>query len=842
MANVFQRLFGGRRPPVHGEAPAAGAVTSAEVVAHARSARDLGHFGPALLALDDALQRQPDDPALLEERGTLLFAWRRYDEARRNLVRALEGGRRSADVLLHLGWIDFRQRGSQAAETWMREAATVAPGRHDVHANLGFVLRARGRVQDALASYRRALDLRASDADSLMGEGDCLIATDPVRAEQSYRRALAAGADPSIAHATIGMALSLQDRNAEALEAFERSAALDTGKGAEAVAFSNLAIHVGDEGRTQEALAIFERGLGRYGGVEPHLAYAHALLRAGRWREGWEQYEFRWLVEPGLSRRPAHGRPMWNGQDLAGRTVLLGVEQGIGDTFQFVRYAPWLKALGARVVMMPGAMLSSIAKSFPGVDQWVASEAELPPFDYHVPLLSLPRIFGTEIDTVPAEVPYLRRDEAREAHWSRRLPPPGRLRVGIVWAGNPLHVRDRYRSLSFAALAPLLAVEGVTFVSLQKGLAADAPACAGARVLDLGNHLADWTDTAAALASIDLLVTVDTAVAHLAGALARPVWMLLPQPPDFRWLEERDDTPWYPTMRLFRQPRRNDWAAVIARVAHELEAVRDSLMPAAVDRPVATPRDEVRPRAAVAPDARSSEFATVAHARSGSLVCAGGERDAPTLALHWYGEHLRWQVDLLASLLPQGGHWIEVGAGSGDHALLLARALGPAGHGLVHEQDPVARALLAQNVAANGRGRATVMRRGLGRPGEPMAPGAAPSEPTDGLDDLRLERLDLVKVRDVALALAALAGADDALWRLRPLVFVGDAGAGAAPRLAEHLRDRGYRCWTVRGPLFQRDNFNGRTVDIFDGATCDAMLALPEERDPPPDSVRWTAL
>jgi hypothetical protein len=258
---------------------------------------------------------------------------------------------------------------------------------------------------------------------------------------------------------------------------------------------------------------------------------------------------------------------------------LLHSEQGFGDTIQFIRYAPLLARQGARVVVECQPELRSLLRGVEGVQHLLAQGEPLPPFDLHAPLLSLPLAFGTRLGSIPAQVPYLKADPALAEAWRGKVAGDGRrLKIGLAWAGSPARKGDRQRSVSLSALAPLAAVKGADFYSLQKGPAAEQAKNPPPemRLMDLTAELKDFADTAALIASLDLVISVDTAVAHLAGAMARPVWTLLEFVPAWRWLLDREDSPWYPTMRLFRQPSRGDWGSVVRRVAEALAARRKS--------------------------------------------------------------------------------------------------------------------------------------------------------------------------------------------------------------------------------------------------------------------------
>jgi hypothetical protein len=312
--------------------------------------------------------------------------------------------------------------------------------------------------------------------------------------------------------------------------------------------------------------------------LRPEAEFCASLvrLRLGQFAQGWSDYEWRWQQASWAPQRRDFVAPLWLDQEpLAGRTILLHAEQGFGDTLQFVRYAGLVADLGATVLLEVQAPLKSLLSGTAGVAHIFARGEPLPRFDLHCPLMSLPLAFGTALDTIPADVPYVIAPADRVAQWRARLGEPRSLRVGVVWAGSAVHKNNHNRSIAFERFRSLLSAPGVAFVSLQQELgAAEAARLNGhANVIALGGELRDFADTAAVVSLLDVVVSADTAMVHLAGALGRPVWALLQFSPDFRWLLDRQDSPWYPTARLFRQPRFGDWESVLARVKDELEAL-----------------------------------------------------------------------------------------------------------------------------------------------------------------------------------------------------------------------------------------------------------------------------
>lgn len=433
--------------------------------------------------------------------------------------------------LLHNLGTALRAGGDPAgAEAVLRQAIAGHPGHAAAHVALGHLLRADRRPAEALEAYRRALFLRPQDGEVRAHMGRALLELRrPHEAAVWLAQAVAAAPADAQGRVNLGGALMLAADPAAALAAYRHGRALDPELPGAA------------------------------------LGEAFALLTLGDWAAGWQAYEAR-LRDPRFCPAAAAMRaPRWHGGEaLHGRTLLLLSEQGLGDAIQFSRYAPLLRARGALVVLQVAPPLAPLLR--PLADAVVAPGAALPPHDAWCPLLSLPRGFATTPQTVPA-APYLAADPAALHRWRRLLGRRRGLRVGLAWAGNPLHPFDHLRSLPLAALAPLLAVPGVEFHAVQPEARPD-----DARIR-AHPEIADFADAAALLALMDVVVSVDTAAAHLAGALGRPVWIMLARPADFRWMQDRSDTPWYPSARLFRQRTAGDWSGVTGHVAEELRAL-----------------------------------------------------------------------------------------------------------------------------------------------------------------------------------------------------------------------------------------------------------------------------
>ena len=825
-------------------APPDDAQSHAAVIGDATACADTGRFAEALALVDGRLPSAPADGDLLFARASILFAWGRHAEAHRCFLQAVEAGSRGGELQAKLGWTCLWLGRIDEAMVAMRRAIELAPDDWATHFGLATVLRAEKRAAESKPAFERALALNPDSPHCLSSLIACEIDLENFDAAECLARRLIEMRPRSpAAYADLGMALCSQERHDEAVAAFERAEALEAIGGDMGDDAVNFAICLLRAGRTPQALAMLERRMRQDARVGLHSHYALALLASGRFAEGWQQYEFRWIDAPLLAARPNFVKPQWAGQDLRGKTILLWSEQGFGDFIQFIRYAEPLKRLGANVLVFLREELRELATRLSSIDRILGSSEPYPAFDYYVNLLSVPRVLGTELDSIPADAPYLSADPDRAARWSAKIGTDPTLKVGIAWAGSPTHLRDRFRSLRVDHVAQLLDIPGVRFFSLQKGPAAAAlgSITSAGDVVDLGPDLANFADTAAAVANLDLVIGVDTAVVHLAGALGKPVWALIPTPADWRWLEEREDSPWYPTMRLFRQRSVGDWDDVIARTKEALEdLVRRGAMP-----PVVAPARAPGSAPAIVPaepaktGARQSR---VAETRMGIMQYFPDDGDVGR-AVEYYGEHRCCELEFLERFVAPAMTVLEVDAGIGAHALWLSRRVGPDGHLFLYEADRMHRQVLEQNLKSNRVTNATLMRRRLrgssgGDPetaatsasGDRFGSNAPAAEPDETIDQLRLERLDLLKINQGGAVPDVLEGAGDTLWRLRPRLHVRAGGDEELGRLAARVRDFGYGCWRSETALFNPRNFNRRDADVFSGRTAIALIALPEER------------
>lgn len=469
---------------------------------------------------------------------------------------------------LNLAVVLRRQGQDQAAIAHYQQALALNPDLPEVHSNLGVLLVEQGQLEAAIYHYQRAIALKPDAPEVYTNLGIALMEQRAFAAAiEHHQQAIALKPDYAKAHLNLGVALTEQGQFEQAVTHYQQALALRPDY---AEAYTNLGVAQIQQGQVQQAIADYRQAIAlKPDDPEAHYNLAGALLLSGEFLEGWLEYEWRWQRRTRVP-PPLFLQPMWDGANLANQTILLHGEQGLGDEIQFIRYAPLVAAAAGRVVVECAPALRRLFKTVPGIDQLVIRGQALPMFDVHAPLLSLPRILATTLENLPNTIPYLSSPPT-----AFHLPStPGPCKIGIVWASGYRPELELYRtyqakSCPLSRLLPAVSDAAVSLYSLQVGEAVNqlAELDPAVRPIDLSQQLQDFADTAAAIAQLDLVISVDTAVAHLAGAMGKPTWVLLPFVPDWRWLLQREDSPWYPTMRLFRQNQLGDWQTVMQQVS-----------------------------------------------------------------------------------------------------------------------------------------------------------------------------------------------------------------------------------------------------------------------------------
>jgi tetratricopeptide (TPR) repeat protein len=588
---------------------------------HADALHLMGTLSLQSKRLDQAVEwltraiRQDPRPEFLSSLGATLQCQARHTEALQVFDKAVQLKPDGAELWRKLGNALADANRPADAVLSLQQALKLDPSNWDAAEKCGIVLHGLGRFEEAYACFNRCDELRPNVGLTLYMRGRCLSdlqrfdealvdcgraqSLEPANADirnaigmifqelcrhdkalSSFDEAIALRPDFIEALNNKGASLGHFHRYGEALASFEQVLRLQP---AHAPALVNKALMLAGLHRFDEAIAIHDR----VKAIDPENAVAeynlsHFYLLTGRFEAGWAALEAKWRGRSRPARYPDFAEPKWLGQEaIEGKTVLIYGDEGLGDSIQFARYAPMVAARGARIVLVVGRPLCPLLAGLPGVIQCLPKPLnETVDLDFHCPISSLPLIFKTRLDTIPSN-PYLPSiPEDRIRTWEDRLGPHDKLRVGLAWSGNPTQKNDHNRSTSFGKFSRLLDCNAV-FVSLQREPRAEDKAALSGRsdIVDLTEHLTDFVETAALISCLDLIITVDTSVAHLAGALRRPTWVLLCYTPDFRWLLDRDDSPWYPGMRLFRQSESRDYDSVVERVRVELHALIDERLP-----------------------------------------------------------------------------------------------------------------------------------------------------------------------------------------------------------------------------------------------------------------------
>lgn len=547
--------------------------------------REKGKLDEAIASYRQATALNPNDAEAHNDLGAALQKSGKLDEAIESHRQAIRLKPDYAMAYGNLGAALKEQGKLDEAIASYRQALSLKPDYAEAYYNLGNALKIHGKTDEAIKSYKQAITLKQNYASAYVNLGLALQEQGKLdEAVEIYRQALSVKPDHAEAYNNLGAALQEQGKLDEAVESYRQALSL---KSDYAEAHNNLGAALHEQGKLDEAVASYDRAIDlKSDYVDAHTNRSFALLLRENFEQGWQEYEWRLRAKNRVS--PTFQQPRWDGSPLNGRTILVHAEQGLGDTIQFIRYLPLVKARGGHVIFKCQPDLFRLLRGCKGFDEIIKqtpTHQSAVRFDIHIPLLSLPGIFGTTLDTIPSDASYITVDPNLVTQWRMRLGHNEDFKIGIVWAGNPNHNTDRSRSCSLADFAPLADIPGLVFYSLQKG-----PASIEAfnppddmKLVNLEDELNDFADTAAVIANMDLVISVDTAVAHLAGAIGKTVWTLLPFVPDWRWLQNRDDSPWYPSMRLFRQikspippfrkgGKRGIWAGVFKRVKKTLNS------------------------------------------------------------------------------------------------------------------------------------------------------------------------------------------------------------------------------------------------------------------------------
>jgi FkbM family methyltransferase len=794
-------------------------------------------------------------------------------------------------VLFHLGQLE-------EAILHYRQAIALSPNQVIAYNNLGTVFQKQGKLKEAMAQYQQAIAIDPNYASAYDNLGTVLQEQGKLEeAIVHYQQAIAIDPNAANAYNNLGSALKEQGNLEAAVACCQQAIRLQP---THADAHNNYASSLVEQGNFREAITHCEQAIRcQPNHVNAHLNLGIILLMLGDFQRGFGEYHWRWQSKQCPDLR--YPQALWDGSDLAGKVILLTAEQGFGDTIQFARYAPLVAQRGGCVVVACQKPLLRLLSSLPGIEQCVDRDKVNVQTHVHIPLLDLPLILETTLESIPAQVPYLNgkasnlvlpepsfkaedteTPEHRNTQNSKlktqnsklktqNSPPPlstPPLKVGIVWASNPDNSTAKKRSCPLSYFLSLLEIPGVALYSLQKDLSESDAALLESRstIQDLRPLINDFADTAAAIAQLDLVISVDTAVAHLAGALGKPVWTLLPYVADWRWLLQREDSPWYPTMRLFRQAQPDDWAGVFARVAEalrggveaELEDVgapqRGNAEQAEEPKGAASGRKDSNPSALNSEPSSlstqnlnlitqtSSPPSPTPHpisCRHGTLLCNPNESDVGK-SLILYGEWSEGEVALFQPLLRSGDTVVEVGANIGAHTVVFAKAVGAAGKVIAIEPQRLQFQMLCANLALNSLTNTHCYPVLVGETADRAHSAeldnsdlcrSSSNSPLDWIQSISLDRFELsdcrlLKIDDPGRELPVVRSAVQTIQRCQPFLYIRNCWREDNSALIRFLSSLGYYLYWHRPYVYNPNNFFHSSQNVFGKAVSVNILGF----------------
>ncbi|KHE90798.1 MAG: tetratricopeptide repeat protein [Candidatus Scalindua rubra] len=530
----------------------------------------IGKLDEAVESYNRAIKLNQEEYRVYSNLASALKESGKLEEALINCNKAIELNPHYAEAHNNLGTIFQEMNQLEKAIVSYKNAIELKPDNPELYSNLGSALKELGRLDEAARYCRHAIILKPEYVEAYNNLGTVLQEESKFDAAiTNYKQAINIKPDHARAHSNLGTTLQEQGNTDEAVFHCRQAVTLDPGS---AELHNNLGAILQKREMIEEAITSYDMAIE----LDPDYAEAHlnksfALLLTGNYKEGWIENEWRLRTKTHSLRN--FNKPKWDGSPLNGKTILVHAEQGFGDTIQFIRYLPMVKAQGGQVIFECHNSLNRLLKNYAWIDKIIEKTPEPDiKFDTQLPILSLPGVFGTTHDSIPSNTPYITADPGLAKLWGIRLDNDSNFKVGIVWTGNADNKKNRIRSCTLEDFYSLLDIHGTTFYSLQKGPASVEVdnSLNKTEIVNLNDQIKDFADTAAVIANLDLIISVDTAVVHLAGALGKPVWNLLHFAPDWRWLLNRDDSPWYPEMRLFRQTKLNDWADLFKKVKDAL--------------------------------------------------------------------------------------------------------------------------------------------------------------------------------------------------------------------------------------------------------------------------------
>ncbi|UBF29373.1 FkbM family methyltransferase [Kovacikia minuta CCNUW1] len=816
-----------------------------------------GQMAAAIAHHRQALALMPKDADAHYNLGVALYEAGQLEEAIAHYQQTVAQNPNHVSAHTNLGMAFYQQGKLEAAADHYNRAIALNPDHVNALNGLGVVLFHLGQLEEAIGHYQRAISLNPEQVSAYNNLGTVYQKQGkPKQAMAQYERAIALNPNHASAYDNLGTVLQEQGRLAEAIAHYRQAITLDPNA---ANAYNNLGSALKEQGNLSEAVACCQQAIrlqpnhadahnnyasslveqGKFGEaivhyeqaihyqpehVNAHLNLGIILLMLGDFQRGFKEYHWRWRSKQCPDLR--YPQALWDGSDLTGKVILLTAEQGFGDTIQFARYAPLVAQRGGCVIVACQKPLLRLLSSLPGIDQCVDRDKVNVQTHVHIPLLDLPLILGTTPESIPAQMPYL---SGAVSTFSPLPTPhsPHLLKIGFVWASNPDNSTAKKRSCPLSYFLPLLKIPGIGLYSLQKDVPESDAVLLEAQpeIQDLRPLIKDFADTAAAIAQLDLVISVDTAVAHLAGALGKPVWTLLPYVADWRWLLQREDSPWYPTMHLFRQTQPGDWAGVFERVIARLEESGErgeNRFP-----PSPSPYQNSKLKTQNSTPLPTPHSPLPISCRHGTLLYNPNDDVGKSLEL--YGEWSEGEVGLFQSLLKSGDTVVEVGANIGAHTVVFAKAVGTSGKVVAIEPERLRFQTLCANLALNGFTNAYCYPVLLGETGVTQASGSNPS--TEGvirpgntasdlrqffsLDNFELPHCHFFKIDASGQELEIFHRAIHTIQQSQPTLYLRNCSPQANHRLIQFLDDLGYQLYWHRPSLYNPNNFFQNSQNIF---------------------------
>ncbi len=798
-----------------------------------------GKVEEAIASYQQAVAANPKNAEAHYNMGNVFDAAGKLEEAIASYQQAIALNPDYANAHYNLGLVLWKQDKLEDAIASYQKALTLNPDDAEAHNNLGNALQEQNKLEDAIAHYQKALTLNPNYAQAYNNLGNALQEEGKLEdAIAHYQKALALNPHNAEAHNNLGNAFEDWGKLEDAIAYYQQALILNPNY---ANAYNNLGNLFLAQGKLAEGQTLLRQAIV----LKPNFAEAHqnlglSLLLTGDFKNGFAEYKWRWKTGEFIAKSLPY--PLWDGSSLQGKTILLVCEQGFGDNIQFIRYAPLIAQLGCRVIVVCYEALLRLFSSVAGIEQLVTMGSVVE-FDVHSPLMSLPHILGTTLETVPAQIPYLAPPQPYP--FTLEAPPETRLKVGIVWAGSPANKNDRYRSCQLKHFLSLLDIPQIAFYSLQKEPKTAELTQLGilGKVQDLSEKLNDFADTAAAIAQLDLIISVDTAVAHLAGAMGKPVWVLLTKIPDWRWMLEGENSPWYPTMRLFRQSQHGDWPGIFERVAIALQNWVAELHKNADQVGLTDRSSQEKLIETINYDDKNllpvDGFNRLKKCRHGVfLYNINHTYIGRTIDI--YGEYSEAEIELFQQIVQPNDLVVDVGANIGVHTVFFARAVGSTGTVMAFEPQRIIFQNLCANLSLNSVINTYSYNVAVGDAIGSIKVPVLDYESANNfsghiegelvqvitIDSLNLPYCRLIKLDVEGMELKVLQGAANTIIRLKPIFYIKNDRQENLAASISYLDSLDYQMYWHMTPLYNSNNYFQNSENVFGNIVSMNMLCL----------------